>query len=299
MSTVDVVVAEPAQLGECPVWSEVEQVLYWEDIDGRALHRLDPTTGSHDVRSLTGRPGSFALTASTDWLLVAMEHELVWFNWSSGHVTPWLQLEEAGAGIRMNDGRTDPAGRFIVGSMFEDTSANKRVGSLHQIDADGTVRVLRTEVGTSNGLGFDTDRGLMYFADTPTLSVICWDYDAATGEQANERQFFDYETVPGKPDGACLDADGCYWSASVHGWAVTRVTPDGVVDRRIEVPVSKPTMPAFGGPALDTLYVTSIGNGAEGRDGVEPGTLLAIDLSAEGITGRVDPAFAGTPPAAD
>lgn len=299
MSSVDVVSAEPSELGECPVWSAGEQILYWEDIDGRAIHRLDPSSGSLDTRSLPGRPGSFALTTSSDWLLVAMEHEVVWLHWPSGDLTPWLQLEEAGAGIRMNDGRTDPAGRFIVGSMFEDTGANKRVGSLHQIHADGTVDVLRTEVGTANGLGFDPGRGLMYWADTPTLAVICWDYDAASGERSNEREFFDYDTVPGKPDGACVDADGCYWSASVHGWAVIRVTPDGDVDRRIELPVSKPTMPAFGGANLDRLYVTSIGNGADGRDGVAPGSLLTIDLASTGITGLVDPPFAGQPPGTD
>lgn len=297
MSNVEVIVAEPAQLGECPVWSADAQVLFWEDIDGRAIHRLDPSSGAHDTRTLPGRPGSFALTTDPDWFLVAMEHELVWFNWATSEVTPWLSLEEAGVGIRLNDGRTDPAGRFVVGSMFEDTRANKTVGSLHQVDADGTVSVLQTEVGVSNGLVFDAERALMYWADTPTSNVLRWSYDPVTGERSSETSFFDYSTVPGKPDGACIDADGCYWSASVRGWAVIRVTPDGVVDRRIEVPVSLPTMPAFGGSKLDTLYVTSIAG--EGKDGVESGALLAIDLSAEGISGVLDPKFAGTPPTND
>lgn len=300
MVSVDVAVAEPAILGECPVWAPDEGVLYWEDIDGKSIHRLDPSTGVDEQRTLPGRPGSFALTAQPGLLLVATEHELVWFDWPSGTVTPWLDLEEAGVGIRMNDGRTDPAGRFWVGSMFEDTKAGKAVGSLHRIEADGTTTVMRSGVGTANGLGFDPDRSRMYFADTPTLSVVMWDYDAETGEPTNEREFFDYETVEGKPDGACVDADGCYWSASVYGWAVTRVTPDGVVDRRIDLPVAKPSMPAFGGTNLDTLFVTSIGAGGTvpsepGRDGVAPGALLAIDLSGEGITGRLDAPFAGLP----
>jgi len=299
MSSIEVVAVDPDQLGECPVWSASEQVLYWEDIDGHAIHRLDPSTGGVDSRSLPGRPGSFALTTSTDWLLVAMEHELVWFNWASGSVTPWLQLEEAGVGIRMNDGRTDPAGRFIAGSMFEDTGAKKTVGSLHQIEADGTASVLRTDIGVSNGLGFDATRGLMYWADSPTSSVLCWDYDVTTGQRTNEREFFDYHTVPGKPDGACVDADGCYWSASVHGWAVIRVTPDGEVDQRIELPVHKPTMPAFGGANLDMLYVTSIATGSDSRDGVAPGSLMVIDLSTTSVRGLVDPPFAGVPPAGE
>ena len=141
----------------------------------------------------------------------------------------------------------------------------------------------------------------MYFADTPTEKVVMWDYDADAGTQKNERVFFDYGPIDGKPDGACVDADGCYWSASVYGWALTRITPDGVMDRRIDLPVQKPSMPAFGGPNLDTLYVTSISAGGTapsdaGRDGVAAGSLLAIDLSSEGIQGRLDPPFAGTPP---
>jgi len=296
MVHVEVAVAEPAELGECPLWSANEQLLYWIDIDGHAVHRYDPSSGLDDTCSLPARPGSMALTATTGRLLVAMEHELVWLDWSSGQIEPFVGLEEPGVGIRLNDGRTDPAGRFIVGSMFEDTKAAKRVGSLHEVSADRSTRVLRSEVGTANGLGFDTDRGRMYFADTPTERVVMWDYDDAAGERINERTFFDYSTIEGKPDGACVDADGCYWSASVYGWAVTRITPDGSVDRRIELPVHKPSMPAFGGPDLSTLFVTSIGGGGTvastpGRDGVAPGALLAIDLSSEGISGRLDPLF--------
>ena len=301
MSSVEVAVAEPATLGECPVWSPGESLLYWTDIDGRAIHRYDPSSGIDDFCTTSGRPGSFALTSQPERLLVAMEHELIWLDWQSGAVTPWLELEAVGVGIRLNDGRTDPAGRFVGGSMFEDTKAGKAIGSLHQVDVDGSQRVLRSSVGTANGLGFDPDRNLMYFADTPTLEVLCWDYDLESGQQANERAFFDYSTVDGKPDGACVDNDGCYWSASVYGWAVTRITPDGAVDRRIEVPVEKPTMPAFGGANLDVLYVTSIAEGADAADprcaGVAPGALLAIDLSAEGISGRAEVPFGGTPPA--
>lgn len=297
MVQVEVAVAEPAMLGECPLWSPEEDRLYWIDIDGRAVHRYDPSSGSDEVCPLPARPGSLARTDRPGRLLVATEHELVWLDFASGTVTRWLTVEQAGVGIRLNDGRTDPAGRFVVGSMFENTRAGKTVGSLHRIDASGAHEVLRTGIGTANGLGFDDARGRMYFADTPTLEVLCWDYDAETGERTDERIFFDYTTIDGKADGACVDVDGCYWSASVYGWAVTRITPDGVVDRRIDVPVEKPTMPAFGGPNLDTLFVTSIGaSGEPGRDGVAPGALLAIDLSGEAMQGLVDEPFAGSPP---
>lgn len=113
---------------------------------------------------------------------------------------------------------------------------------------------------------------------------------------SNERVFFDYRDRPGKPDGACVDAEGCYWSASVYGWALIRITPDGEVDRVIDLPLHKPSMPCFGGPDLDTLFVTTIGTGGTtpadpGRDGFVNGSTLAI--SGLGITGRPEPTFAG------
>lgn len=296
MSNIEVVVAAPAELGEGPVWSAEEQLLYWIDIDGKAVHRYDPSSGRDEIKATPGRPGSLALTNTRGRLLMSTEHEVVWFDFATGETEPFVVLEEEGVGIRMNDGRTDPAGRFIVGTMYEDTRANKSVGSLHQLNRDGSARTLRSNVGVSNGAAFDADRGLMYWADTPTETVLMWDYDSDTGEQHNERVFFDYSTVEGKPDGACVDADGYYWSASVRGWALTRVAPDGSVERRIDLPVDLPTMPCFGGPNLDILFVTSIQvdekpGDVERRAGVASGALLAIDLSSEGIQGRLDQAF--------
>ncbi len=278
MAEIDVVVAEPAVLGECPVWSPAEGVLYWADIEGRALHRFDPSSGVDELGALPGRPGSFALTGAPGRLLVALELQLVWFDWGADEVDPWVDLEPAGSGNRSNDGRCDPAGRFVVGTMWPDTGDELARGGLYQVTGDGTVRALERDIGIPNGLAFDPARRRMYFADTATRIVRAWDYDADTGERSGERLYFDYGDLPGKPDGACVDADGCYWSASVRGAAVIRITPDGVLDRSIELPVEKPTMPAFGGSDLSTLYVTSIGGG-----------LVAVD---PGVAGLPEPAFA-------
>lgn len=288
MATIERVSETPAQLGECPVWSSSEQVLYWADIDGRRIHRHDPSTGSEESRELAGRPGSFVLTEQVGRLLVAVEHELVWLDWDSDTTETFIELEAGGTGNRLNDGRCDPAGRYIVGSMYADTTANKTSGILHRVSPDGSTESLLTDIGVTNGLGFDPDRGRMYFADTPTERVVVWDYDIETGARTNERIFLDYSNLDGKPDGACVDAEGCYWSASVYGWAIIRVTPDGAIDRRVELPVQKPSMPAFGGSDLSTLYVTTIGTGGTvpsepGRHGFTPGDTLAIDVSVRGL----------------
>lgn len=293
MSAVHQAVTGGILLGECPLWSAAEQALYWIDIDGHAVHRHDPATGVDELRPIGARPGCLALTTDTGRLLVATEHRLVWLDWPSGTIEPWLDLEDPSTGNRCNDGRVDPSGRLVVGTMWPDTSARNPSGALYRVDPQGGIHTMLREVTVPNGLAFDEERGLMYFADTPTETVLVADYDIETGERRNVRPFLDYGPLPGKPDGACLDADGCYWSASVYGWAVIRVTPDGRIDRRVELPVEKPSMPAFGGPDLSTLFVTSIGSAgskpsAEGRDGFSPGDLMAIDMD---VQGRPEPFF--------
>jgi sugar lactone lactonase YvrE len=157
---------------------------------------------------------------------------------------------------------------------------------LHRVAADGAVATVRTGIGVSNGLAFSPDGATMYFADTPRETVWSYDYDATTGDARNERVFVDFSELPGRPDGACVDEDGGYWIACVGGWAVLRITPAGVVDRRIDLPVARPTMPAFGGPGLATLYVTSIGEGGS-RPAIpgqrDPGGLFAIATDRRGL----------------
>ena len=135
--------APAAILGECPLWNPAEKALYWVDIDGRCINRYKPTAGSVDTRHVAGRPGSIALTAETGRLLVAVEHEICFLDWSTSELTPWVELEAPHTGNRLNDGRCDPAGRFVVGSMFADVSASRQTGALYQIDSSGRACTLR------------------------------------------------------------------------------------------------------------------------------------------------------------
>lgn len=289
-TSIHTAVATPSVLGECPVWSDAEQVLYWLDIEGQVVHRYDPATGVDATRGMPGRPGAIFLTTDMGAPVVAMEHDLVRMRWDQpGRLSTVVSLEPGADGNRLNDGRTDPAGAVVVGSMWADASAGKTTGAMYRVDGGG-VSSLRVDVGCPNGLAFDAERGRVYWTDTPTERVVVADYDPATGAWENERLFLDYAELPGKPDGACIDAEGGYWSASVYGWAVIRVSPEGTVDHRIELPLEKPSMPAFGGADLDVLFVTTIGVGggrpsAPGRDGVIPGSLLAVEgLGVRGVS---------------
>ena len=286
--------SEVALLGECPVWSATEQRLYWEDIDGRVIHRTDPVTEITETRELPGRPGSFVFTQTPGRLLVAMETSLEWLDWESGGLSHFVDVEDVDRGNRLNDGRCDHAGRYVVGTMHPVPEARRFDGSLYSIDAAGNVDTLENDVGIPNSTVFDPYRGRMYWADTFHATIWQWDYDFETGIRRNRSVFFDYNANPaarGLPDGGCLDVDGCLWSASVNGWALTRITPDGDIDRIVELPVAMPTMPAFGGPDLSTIYVTSINGGQIDKSrsaGVLAGALLAVDV---GVPGLPEPRF--------
>lgn len=280
-----------ALLGECPLWSDLEERLYWVDIEGGAIHRFDPATNVDEQRAVPGRPGSIALTAEAGRLLLAIGTRLAFFDWDSGSCSPWIPLEPEDTPNRLNDGRCDRAGRFWVGSMFDPAAARRFTGMLHRVAPDGRVETVRSGVGVANGLAFSPDGSTMYFADTLRDTVWAYDYDLEAGDAVNERVFLDFGGLPGRPDGACVDEDGCYWIACVYGWSVIRVTPSGTIDRRIELPVERPTMPAFGGPGLATLFVTSMGEGgprpsAPGQR--DAGGLFAIETGARGL---VEPRF--------
>ena len=288
---IERITTDPDLLGECPVWDADSEVLWWVDIEGRAIRRYAPGSGTLESRGLDYRPGSLALTSQPDRLLVAMEHQVGWFDWAAGTWEPWQDLESAGTGNRLNDGRCDPAGRFWVGSMFERAAEGRFTGLLHRFEASGASSTVRSAIGVSNGLAFSPDGRTMYHADTLRDTVWVYDYDLASGERSNERVFTQYRDLPGRPDGACIDSDGCYWTACVGGSAIARLTPEGEVDRVIELPVVAPTMPAFGGAGLSTLFVTSLRQGGGGlASGEHDGHLLALDV---GVSGIPEPGFAG------
>jgi L-arabinonolactonase len=283
------VLAAGAKLGECPVWSPDQGLLYWVDIDGCAVHAFDPEHDFDMVWGIPARPGAIALTADPSRLLVAMESELGWLDTVSGEYTSWVTLEERQPGVRLNDGRCDPAGRFWVGGMFDPTSAQRFDAMLHRIEPSGAFETVRGGVGCANGLAFSPDKKLMYWADTLQETVWVYDYDIESGQQINERVFLDFSPLPGRPDGACVDETGCYWIACVGGSAVARITPNGDLDRLVAMPVRRPTMPAFGGPDLGTLFITTIGRRDPDEPG-EPGSIFAFD---PGVRGLVEPSFAG------
>jgi L-arabinonolactonase len=154
--------------------------------------------------------------------------------------------------VRMNDGRTDRQGRFIVGGM--DEPEQKPIASVFRLDPDLSVHRLFEEVGCANGTCFSADGRTMWFADSAKAEIEAFDYDIATGTPSSRRQI---ARISGVPDGSCIDSEGYVWNVVWEGYRVDRYAPDGRLDRTVELPVKKVTCCAFGGNDLSTLFITT------------------------------------------
>jgi sugar lactone lactonase YvrE len=278
--------------GECPLWHVGEQAWYWVDIPARRIWRLEHA--SRALRSWVA-PEMVACIAVADGGLVAgMEtgiHRLALDANGTAMATLLAAppSAELGQGMRFNDGRCDRQGRFWSGTMFMDMAAARPVGGLYRYSAaQGLAGPFVTGLLTQNGLAWSPDGRVMYLSDSHPLKRLVWafDYDTDAGTPYNRRVFLDLGAQQGRPDGAAVDTDGCYWTCANDGGLLQRYTPSGKLDREIALPMSKPSMCSFGGPNMDTLLVTSIDPGVGGDAG-------RVVLLRPGLQGLADPPFAG------
>lgn len=279
-----------ASLGECPVWAGDEQVLYWVDINAPALNRFDPATSVNTAWAMPEAIGSFALRARGGF--VAALRGAFWLVDGDGKLKRKLAAAPYdGAHHRFNDGRADPQGRFWAGSMNEKRDAS--TAHLYRLDPDLKLTAMIGDIMISNGLAFSPDGRTLYHADTPTRTVHAYEFDAATGAIASRRVLARFAGETDRPDGAAVDRDGCYWSAFYGGGKVVRISPAGDLLAEYPLPALCPTMCAFGGPELRTLYVTSA------RQRRHPDELARLPQSGGIFAMRVDtpglpePKFAG------
>lgn len=242
-------------LGEGPVWDEREQELFFVDITGAKVHRFRPSDGLHTYFS-TGRPVGAVVLREDGGLVVAAHDSFFLLERDGTNMRPFGRVEVDGQKVRFNDGKVDPAGRFLAGTM--DWGHKEPLGSLYMLSGDGTVTTLVQGVVISNGLAWSD--GTLYYIDTPLHSVDAFDVDPGTGQLSNRRQVVSFEG--GDPDGMAVDDEGCLWVALWEGSRVERVDPrSGRHLETIELPTSHVTSVAFGGPRLDELYITSAKEG--------------------------------------
>ena len=282
--------------GESPVWSAREQALYWVDIPAKRLHRwslADATSQSWEAPQMLA---CIARYGDGSWI-AGMENglfRLVATDDGTLSGTPLTSVPHAQPGMRFNDGRCDRQGRFWAGTMLLDMAAGAPVGAMYRYNA-GQTEPLHAQLDgfiVPNGLAFSPDGAIMYLSDShPGVQKIwAFDYDTDSGTPHNRRLFVDMNNYMGRPDGAAVDADGCYWICGNDAGLIHRFTPAGKLDQSLVVPVKKPTMCAFGGPNLDTLFVTSIRPGGDISDQPLAGGVFAL---RPGVKGLQEPEFRG------
>lgn len=291
-SHIEVLSTARCQVGESPLWSPQESALYWVDIEGRNIHRVD-ASGQHQSWATSERIGCIAFHAKGG-LIAAMESGIFELRLAPDATltsTCSHRIEFPLPNMRFNDGRCDRQGRFWVTSMVRDMSANKSAGALFRLDLHGLQASGIDGLLTGNGLGFSPDGCVMYLSDSHPQVQRIWSFDLDDAGQPTERRLFvDMTNLPGRPDGAAVDASGCYWICANDAGLIHRFTPDGKLDRSIPVPAAKPSMCAFGGPGLDRLYVTSIqpATPAPGYDHTLAGATFVLN---PGCCGLADAAY--------
>ena len=287
--------APACQVGESPVWHAGEQAWYWTDIPARTVWRLDAASGRVASWATPEMVACMAPRAAGG-LVAGMESGIFRLALQAGGKVVAERLAappaaELTAGMRFNDGRCDRQGRFWSGTMFMDMAAARADGRLYRYDGQGLSPPLVAGLLTQNGLAWSPDGRTMYLSDSHPQRQLVWafDYDLDDGVPSNRRLFVDMNDHPGRPDGATVDADGCYWLAANDAGLLLRFTPGGRLDRRIELPMAKPSMPCFGGARLDTLLVTSIDPApADNPDAAAGATVMLLP----GVQGLPDTPFA-------
>lgn len=276
------------RLGEGPIWDAESQRLHWIDSLAGIVHRLDPVSGERQDFAVPAPIGSMSLCRSGGAIL-SLQDGFHRHDFATGRTTPFALLGLGHANVRLNDGKTDRQGRFLAGTMHLHRGADEAVvGGLFRLEPEGRATLLADDIATSNGPCFSPDGATLYFADSTRQVIWVFDYETATGTPRNRRVFADLSTLGTAPDGATVDAEGHLWSALVRTGQIGRFDPTGRLVQRIDFPVRYPTSLAFGGPGMDTLYVTSISKSVRFEDPT-PGAGGLFAIEGLGVTGLAEP----------
>ena len=277
-----------AVLGEGPVWVDAEQALYWVDIKGRQIFRLRES-GERDEWPTPFRVGCIAPKHSGG-LIAGTERGLATIDLDADRFEIFSNPEENRPGNRFHAGKVDRKGRLWAGTM--DDQERETSGTLYRIDADLDCTRIDDGYRVTNGPAFDPSGSRIYVTDSALRTIYLFDL-SADGQASGKRVFAQFGQGDGYPDGMTVDADGNIWAAFWGGWCLRKISPDGQVLEKIEMPVQRPTSCTFAGPNLDRLYVTSARRGidADALD-MQPcaGGLFLVEAGARGIA---DVPFAG------
>jgi len=256
---IEVVLDAGATIGESPTWSPDERALYWIDVKKPALYRYDPSTGAQRSWVLSSDIGGFGLTIDPPGAVVALREGIFALDFASDTLRRLAPVPFDPALFRFNEGACDSAGRLWIGVMFDPLKpgAAPQQGPLHSFRLGSGLQLEPDAAVLHNGMAWSGDGHTFYLSHSQSGEILAYAFDATSGGITAPRLFARLSPANGIPDGAAVDSEGGYWSACHGGGRLRRYRADGGVDRDILLPVSQPTMCAFGGEALDEMYVTS------------------------------------------
>ena len=281
-----------AIVGESPVWSAGENLLYWVDITRGVIHRYHPSSGLNEKFKVP-QPVSALALREKGGLVLALRDGFAFFDPTSGELEMIGDPEENLPDNRFNDAKCDPQGRFWGGTM-SNKRWNEPSGSLYRLDPDLKILKMRGGVVCSNGMGWSPDGKTMYHTESFRYAIYAFDFDPSSGDISNRRVFAKVDQKSGVfPDGLTVDRDGFVWSVHNAVAKVVRYNTRGVIVAEIEVPVPRPCGCAFGGEHFDRLYITTA------RETLTDETLREIPLCGSifvvepGVKGFPEPLFKG------
>ena len=304
--TVATQLEQPSGLGESPFWHPDEQLLYWVDIPGQLIHRLNVLMGTVQSWAMPSEPGSMApardAQGNATGLVIALRDGIYRARVWGGPLQLLAKATHDTATTRFNDGKADPCGRFWAGTMYEPRSvASAQLFSIDCRNGHAPSLTLKADQATiANGLAWSPDAHTVYWSDTTSHTIRAWDWDMQTSAMTRERIFKQWAGKPdgwqsglpgmpvygGRPDGAAVDVQGNYYVAMFEGGRVLKLSPAGEVLADIPVPALCPTMPCFGGDDLKTLYLTSACHGrsaAELQAWPDSGRVFSMQVEVPGL----------------
>lgn len=272
-------------LGEGPVWDWQKQLLFWVDIEGKKLHRYEPSKQESTEWSFGQMIGA-AVPAENGHLLLALESGLATFDWESEKLTELGVLENSNQNIRFNDGKVGPDGNFWVGTMHKE--AAPRAGNLYCVGPDLKSVLTISDTSISNGMAWSSDNSTFYYIDSPTFEVRAFNFDSKNGSISNGRTVIEVPKGYGSPDGMSIDSEGMLWVAHWGGHCVRRWNPEtGKVLTKVEVNAPHVTSCCFGSADLKTLYITTARSGlteAQLKEFPQSGGLFVYKTEVKGTS---------------
>lgn len=266
----------PCTLGEGPLWHPEEQRLYWTDIEGRRIYRLDPVSGQHEVALEPGmRVGGITLEPDGSLILFGDHGQIA--HAKDGGLRTLVDGLPDEHGTRFNDVFAEVTGQVYAGTMPKEG----RLGRFYRIDRTLQPHLLLEEIGCSNGMGFTPTRRHLYYIDTGVRKIYRFDYDEATGLVSNQITFLETPESMGWPDGMTTDAEGNLWVAFWGGYGVRAFSPSGEELAYLELPVECVTAPTIL-PDGRMFVTTAGGDKRKGPDDLA-GSVFVVQLNVAGV----------------